>query len=295
MKAVERVMKCYGGLEFEKQGVCPECLAKKRISEASVWNWTFVRTAVKKGDVWIRCKSGHGRVDSRLVSGLRLKTKPRNEEIFLPSDHQQHIVPVASLLSAVVMVGLWDIKNKKIVEVGSGFIVDKKRGLIVTAAHTVINIFAQDDSGSFGAEYKGLKSAKIVIGVIPTLFDSDDTKSKSERINNDTTAVFRYFAKIVVKDKLISSEGRCEVDACVLAITTKLEHDVSGQAKECGEQSELLLLHDSDAMKSENLQQLKLTEISHLEESVRILGYNQGGEGLERPGSYLNRCADFAQ
>ena len=194
----------------------------------------------------------------------------------MPSDHQQHIVPVASLLSAVVLVGLWDIKNKKIVEVGSGFIVDKKRGLIVTAAHTVINIWAQEESGSFGSEYKGLKSAKIVIGVIP-----NDPKSKGDRINNDTTAVFRYFAKIVMKDKLITSEDRCEVDACVLSITTKLENDVSGQVKECGEQSEILLLHDSDAMKSENLQQLKLTEISHLEENVRILGYNQGKSNLE--------------
>ena len=41
-KAVERVVREYGGLEFEKEGVCPDCLADIKVTDAGVWNWTQV-------------------------------------------------------------------------------------------------------------------------------------------------------------------------------------------------------------------------------------------------------------
>merc|ERR1712157_17794 len=95
-------------------------------------------------------------------SGLRLKMKQPPD--LLPME--PHVVPITSLLPSIVLVGLWDGKMNRIVEVGSGFIVDKKRGLIVTAAHTVLNVW-DDHNRDFGMDYKGLKQGKIVIGVIP--------------------------------------------------------------------------------------------------------------------------------
>lgn len=48
-------------------------------------------------------------------------------------------------------------------------------------------------------------------------------------------------------------------------------------------------------MKREQLKSLKITEKCEIEEQVRILGYNQGGEGLLGVGESLNRIVDFAR
>ena len=65
-------------------------------------------------------------------------------------------IPVSDLLKAVVIVGIWNEKAQRIVRAGSGFIVDKKRGFIVTAAHTLM------DRNTW-REVRG----KIVIGIVP--------------------------------------------------------------------------------------------------------------------------------
>lgn len=286
LKSVQRVMATYGGLEYERQGFCPECLSKKAVSEASSWDFTTIRLAVVNSEETLRCHHGH-RVDTRLVAGpnheslQKLKTESSNREI---TANSETVVPVRDLLRGVVVVGLWDGKTQKIVRVGSGFIVDRKRGLIVTAGHTLMNIWG-DKNYPFGESYYGLRQGKVVIGVIPE--DTVDNK-------NNNLAVFRYFAKIVAKDPRLE-KGDCNVDACVLRITTKLESDVGGNGEGCGEQPEKILLNNPRALKSESLQSLKLTEKCELDEQVRILGYNQGGEGLLNPGEILNRNVDFAR
>jgi GTPase SAR1 family protein len=291
IKAIGRVMAEYGGLEYEKQGFCPECLSKKAVSQASSWDWTVIRTAGQNGDESMRCRHGH-RVDTRLVAGpcdSLSKPKTRRESIrsqprFTDSDP---IIPVNDLLRGVVLVGLWDGRTRKIVRVGSGFIVDKKRGLIVTASHTLMNIWG-DRHTPFGSNYYGLRDGKIVIGVIPGSKESDNE-------SDETEAVFRYFAKIAAKDPSIEEKGECQADVCVLRITTRMEHDVGGNGEGIGDQPERLLLNNPDALKRENLQKLKVTEKCELDEQVRILGYNQGGEGLLGPGESLNRYVDFAR
>jgi hypothetical protein len=280
-KAVQRVMDEYGGLEYEKQGFCPECLAKKAVGEASSWDLTVIRGAVKNGEGTIHCRHGH-RVDTRLVAGPvdNLQTKPSESQL---SKSEDPIVPINDLLRGVVVVGLWDGKTRKIVRVGSGFIADKKRGLIVTASHTLMNIWG-DKSTPFGENYYGLREGKVVVGVIP--------RKKGEETG--TEAIFRYFAKIVVKDPNID-QGVCHLDACVLKITTRMENDVAGIGQGCGEQPERLLLNNPHALKQEKLHHLKITEKCELDEQVRIVGYNQGGEGLLGPGVSLNRYVDFAR
>jgi len=284
VKAVQRVMEEYGGLEFERQGFCPDCLARKAIHEARSWDLTVVRTAVKNGDSSIRCKHGH-RVDIRLVAGpLDAPAIPRPPASALDDGSGSDLkFPIKHLLRATVVVALWDGKTRKVVRCGSGFIADKKRGLIVTASHTLMNIWG-DKSTPFGEDYDGLRDGKALIGVI--------TKSKSEE--SSTEAVFRYFAKIVSKDPNID-KGVCHLDACVLRITTRMERDVSTRIEECAELPERLLLGNTHAMKQEGLAQLKLTNRCELDEQVRIFGYNQGGEGVFGPGETLNRYVDFAR
>lgn len=289
IRAIGRVMEEYGGLEFEKQGICPECLAKRPVSRASLWDWSLIRNAARNGDETMRCQIGH-RVDTRLITGMAT-SQTRSRQMGLTREKSDkrladHIVPVTDLLRGVVVVGLWDGKTDTIVRVGSGFVVDKKRGLIVTASHTLMNIWG-DASSPYGENYYGLRRGKVVIGVIPREQGSDSIDS--------TTAVFRYFATIVAKDINIDTNGVCHMDACVLRITTRLEQDVGGNGGGCADQPEILLV-GTEAFKKERLHQLKVSNRqAELDEQVRILGYNQGGEGLVRKGMSVNRVADFAR
>ena len=171
-------------------------------------------------------------------------------------------IPLKKLLGAVVVVVLCDGETGVCVSVGSGFVVDKELGLIVTAAHTLINIDGGNKQYPFGENYNGLISGKVLIGVTPQNGDGKDT------------ADFRYFAEIVAKDSSLAN-GECHLDACVLRITSRRD----------GRQLD---------MKSEQLSTLKITEKWEIEEKVRIVGYNQGGEGRLRLGEHVNCYVDFA-
>lgn len=108
------------------------------------------------------------------------------------------------LLQGVIEVGLWDGKKKRmLVRVGSGFVVDINWGLIVTASHTLMNIWGNRNT-PFREDNYGLREGKIVIGVIPPNEDSEN--------GDDTRAVFCYFAKIVAKDPNIDENGYCQAD-----------------------------------------------------------------------------------
>jgi hypothetical protein len=246
----------------DRQVVCPECLAQSYPSSASTWSWDSVRAAAESGSAVVRCMRGH-RVDSNLICGSIKPALPKAEY----AGHMTELPkkPVRELLPSVVVVGLWDPKTKNIMTVGSGFVADKKLGLVVTAGHIIFNM---EEGRNFGVPVCGSKTAKAVIGVIP---------------ENGDIAVFRYFAEIVADD--VHS-----VDACVLKITTRLEHDVDNDAL-VGEQPEIIV---TDPLQ-EQLPTLKMTRRYELEETVRILGFNQGGEGILERGKHVNRSADFAK
>jgi hypothetical protein len=247
----------------DRQVVCPECLAHAHPSSASTWSWDSVRAAAGSGSSVVRCMRGH-RVDSNLICGIpKIATEV--------ATHQSGEMPkksVTELLPSVVVVGLWDSQKKAVRNVGSGFIVDKKLGLVITAGHI---LFSMDDSPHFGSPYFGLENAKAVIGIVP-------------QGGNSSNAVFRYFAEIVAEDIH-------NVDACVLKITSRMEEDVDRDAL-VGEQAEIAV---EDSILNENLPALKLTRRYELEEAVRILGFNQGGEGRLEKGKHVNRSADFAK
>jgi S1-C subfamily serine protease len=279
IKCVTRVMQAYGGLEYEMQGFCPECLAKVPVSQASSWELTKIRHAVLNLDRTLRCKHFGHPVDTRFLAGP-LKRVPEMDGTTELAHNESSTVAVRDLQHAVVVVGLWDGREKKVTRVGSGFLCDRKRGLIVTAAHTLINIWG-DPKYQYGENYYGLSQGKVVIGVIPEVEDNQG-------------AVFRYFAKIVSRCNFLDG-GSCRVDACVLRITTRMETDVAGDGSGCGDVPEILLLNNPRALKNERLQNLKMTSKCELNENVRILGYNQGGEGMVRPGEVLNRFIDLSR
>ena len=125
----------------------------------------------------------------------------------------------------------------------------------MTAAHTLCS---WERGRNFGENYYGSRNAKAIIGVIP--HDSADSG----------IATFRYFAEIVTKDIL-------HMDACVLKVKTKLERDCDD---ECPSSRHEIILSD---LKAEGLKKLKVTKSFEREETVRIIGFNQGGEGLLKP------------
>ncbi|VEU35608.1 unnamed protein product [Pseudo-nitzschia multistriata] len=279
------VMEEYGGLEFQKQAFCPECLVTKSVSQASCWGASVVQRAVQEGDTMIRCRHGH-KVDLRLICPFASKNykSDKYDNSKVQGEIQPDTFPTDALFKSVVVVGLWDgSKRGKIVRVGSGFIADKKLGLVVTASHTLMNISGEENT-PFGENYFGMRQGKVVIGVIPRQRETEDSGE----------AVFRYFAKIVAKDPEIEN-GICRVDACVLCITTRMEADVGGTGEGCGDQIEHILVNNKEALKKEKLKSLKVTTDCYYDEIVRIIGYNQGGGGLMGPGVKLNRHIDFAR
>lgn len=275
LKCCQRVITDYGGAEYEKHGFCPKCLAQMDVRKASFWQLPTIRAAVGESQEEIHCEHGHV-IETRLVAGPN--DSPRPSRSLAGSESG---VKIESLLHAVVVVGLWDGRTRNIVSVGSGFIVDKKRGLVVTAAHTLINV-GDGREHPFGEDYFGLDYGRVVVGVVP----ADEQTG---------VAVFRYFAQIVAKDPEMES-GTCRVDACVLQIVTRLETDIVGNGENWGDQPERVLVNSPAAIKKERLPTLKFLSATTVEreEQIRIIGYNQGGEGLVGPGKKLNRVLDFA-
>jgi hypothetical protein len=250
----------------DRQVVCPECLAHAHPSGASTWSWDSVRAAAESGSSLVRCMRGH-RVDSNLICGTcRPAALPKAENSSREGTPKKL---VRDMLPSVVVVGLWDADTQTVRNVGSGFIADKKHGLVVTAGHI---LFQMEEGRNFGIPYFGIKNAKAVIGVIP--------ESKGEK--GGDTAVFRYFAEIVAEDIH-------NVDACVLRITTRMEADVDSDTQVGGQPERAVNIH------REQLTALKMSRRYELEETVRILGFNQGGEGILKQGEHVNRSADFAK
>ena len=246
--------------------ICPNCLANGNPRRASTWSYEEVlASSEERNDSTIVCARVGHRIKSNLLTGKDI------EEI-LPELLPGPPAPksVSELLPSVVLVGLWDADHKRIRNVGSGFVADKKHGLIVTAGHV---LFDMEDGSNYGAQYFGLANAKVVIGVIP-------------EVGKDK-AVFRYFAEVVADDV------HSNVDACVLRIATKMENDVDDEGAGCADQPEIPL--DQSKLKAENLVKLKMETDFQLEEPIRIIGFNQGGEGVFKPGSHVLRSADLAK
>lgn len=246
----------------DPQIICPECLRQPnpRIAKTFAWN---AEAEKKNTGSSVNCPFGH-KVDKNLIYGTNIdQVKVIDSISILQTGKKVH-----QMLPSVVIVGVYDPASNRLVSVGSGFIADKKLGFVVTAAHVVFTFEAGE---SFGAPYHGVAGARVVIGM--------HSKEKNR-------AVFRYWADIVAHDVQ-------HVDACVVRILSRMENDVDDEGEGCGSQSEIPL--SPETLPNEQLPSMKLTKQFEIEENVRVLGYNQGGEGIFQKGTHVNRTADFAK
>jgi len=218
-----------------------------------------------------------GRVDKHLVCG----TTPTTPwcEVSRKTENGK-LRPLEDISHSIVLVGLWDHKEERIVEIGSGFVADTKLGLIVTARHTFFDTIKEEGIDhrthyKFGNKYKG-RDANVLIGVIP------------KNGENGTDAVFRYFAEIVPDDDF--DMNPC-MDACILKITERFMKDLPSYSWADKKFARYL-----ESMEKESLSQLELTEDyekGHFGDHMRILGFNQGGEGRLEKGE-VNTTLDHA-
>ena len=259
-EAIQRVLNASRGVEFERHYFCPACLAKGNIRNTRFWNECVLQRALEEGEDVLICENGHNE-KVQLLAGPSA-TKDGTEKLF-PSA-VAHDVHADVLMRGVVMVGLYDEKHKndKVRKVGSGFVIDADRGLIVTAAHTLMKLWGMED---YGRDFDGIEGAKAVIGIIPEKKDTDE---------GYPPAVFRYFATIYNKDESLE-RGECHLDACVLQITSRFENDVDGNGDFCGDEISVSLTGKHLLMKEQGLQALNVTESSQLGEPIRILGFDQ--------------------
>ena len=163
----DRIIRNYRGLDYSREPACHKCLATRDARTAAVWSWSRVREAQRSDRGILTCENNH-KVDLRYLTG---KTLPchghiayQEQSSFSENLHYSKICP------GVCLIGLWD--GHRIRRCGSGFIVDAKRGLLITAAHVVI-----DPSGlaappnSFlrrQSHYYGIPSGQILVGLPPS-------------------------------------------------------------------------------------------------------------------------------
>ena len=262
---VDRTIREYRGLDYSREPACHKCLATRDVRSAAVWSWSRVREASQRSDRGgLTCENNH-RVDLRYLTGQTLPShRPiayQEQSSFNENVHYTKICP------GVCLIGLWD--GHRIHRCGSGFVVDAKRGLIVTAGHVVI-----DPSGSAAppnsffrrqARYYGLSRGQVLVGLPPF--------SKVTNPNSPVgpEAVWRYVARI-------DTEDVCNVDAAVLRITARLENDVDNHEDLLSAFNNIRALKTQEDFQSEGLHQLKLSPRCEIEQNVRLIGYGQTTE-----------------
>merc|ERR1712137_1071435 len=169
---------------------------------------------------------------------------PRHAQRQMSSKKLKDIVHIRP---SVVLVGIWDTKQGLITSLGSGFIADTQRGLIITAGH----IFYQFEADkSIGPKYHGIDGARAIIGVYYSPTES---------------ALFQYTADIVTEDLE-------NVDACVLRLKSKFESPLKADGNSLSyPQAEVGIFNP----KADGLRRLGMTDKVELESSVRMIGYDQ--------------------
>jgi len=260
--AVKQAIETYSGSRFDRYFFCPSCLARQQnLRDTRAWSEKALRRALEGGETEVSCDSRHTEQIQLILGQTSFDSGGvlRSRTLAVAPD-----VRADELMPGVVMVGLFDEQrlSEKIRRVGSGFIVDAERRLIVTAAHTLMKLWGQEN---FGSDNDGIEGAKVVIGVVPGSRRQDGTYPP---------AVFRYFAKIVKKDMNLE-RGESHVDACVLQITSRFDNDVDGNGDFCSQEISTNLLLEPEARNAQNLTQLDMTIMSQVGESIRILGFDQ--------------------
>jgi hypothetical protein len=173
---------------------------------------------------------------------------------------------VPEMLPSIVLVSLWDTRNQRIVSTGSGFIADKRRGLIVTAGHV---FYSFENNTTVGEKFFGIEGAIAIVSI----YDSQTE-----------TANFQYTADIVVHDLE-------KADCCILRLKEKFENPIATNGFHISYPQAMTF---SLNVATEGLAHLPLADSVELETNIRVIGYNQEGEGLHNDDEIIDRspCYD---
>ncbi len=172
---------------------------------------------------------------------------------------------IPEMLPSVVLVSLWDTKSQRICSTGSGFIADKNRGLIVTAGHIFYKL---RNNEAYEEKFFGIKNSTAIVGIY------DDKKGQ---------AIFRYTANVLVHDL-------AKADCCVLRLHEKFEHPIDSDGFHVPYPQAMTFNLNP---REEPLSSLPLTDTVDLETKVRVMGYNQEGEGLYNDDDKIDRSPCF--
>lgn len=259
---------------LKREIVCPDCLLKTKPKLFTVWD----SDDINYSDDAILCFNGH-EANPKLLLGpfedvddctsiatgvSSVYTSYSNYSSYTNASYRK----VDDMLSAVVIVALWNKSTNRIIRIGSGFIADHKRGLIITASHVLFNYDADQNYGKIDQKYFGLLDATALIGINQKGSDS---------------AVFTHCADIIASDVY-------NVDGCVLQIKTKFERPVELDRNHLSRRAEIPISSQSEIRK-ERLQRLVMTTESQRQQEVRVLGFRQTGEGILVGGGHINRTA----
>lgn len=239
---------------FRRDILCPECLLEGNMDKAHFWKGDEINS----DDHTICCFYGH-HVSPKLLIGSNedvddcasVATGVTSVYSVYSSCTNMSYKQADSMIPAVVLVALWDKKSHRIVNIGSGFIADSKRGLIVTATHTLFDF--DEDENKFGLKYSGLPDATVVIGVNQQGSDS---------------ALFTYCADVISFDL-------SNVDGCVLQIKSRFEQPVELDGNTLAPRAE------TPIWKQGALPRLRMTKKFSRQQEARILGYRQTGDNVE--------------
>lgn len=64
-EAMQNALDEMPGLEYREEGICPECVRKKPVSEMGTWTFANMRSAVDSKESFIQCRYGH-RIETKL-------------------------------------------------------------------------------------------------------------------------------------------------------------------------------------------------------------------------------------
>jgi len=241
-------------VETEREVLCPECMANSDPCKANVWKVDNNSVYEQMGPT-VLCNSGH-KVSTKMIYGW-LGALSTTAHTYLRNDTPGKLTE--ELLESVVLIGLWDLNEGRIMCVGSGFVADSSAGLIITAAHVLYDFV---EGSKVGPKYKGRTRAKVIIG---TMKEGD-------------TASFTYSAEIM-------TNTITNVDAVVLRITTKFNIPFQCPSFSFKPQPEIAINYGK--FKYEEIKSLKLMK-PRIDEQIRIIGFIQRGEGIWEQGNINN-------
>ncbi len=262
----------------QREIFCPDCLSTSKLNKATVWDCNDI----SYGDEAILCSLGH-EVSPKLLLGPYEDVDDNSSVATGVNSVYSNYSAISAysgctdtssikadvLIPAVVIVALWDKESKQIVRIGSGFIADNKRGLIITASHIFFDLENNQNSGTFGQKFYGLSDATALIGI-------------NQQGHN--SAVFTYCADIIASDIR-------NVDGCVLQIRSKFERPVELTKNTLDPRAEIPITSRSEIVQERLKCLRKMTEETPRELTVRVLGYRQTGEGVMIDGGHINRIA----